>query len=150
MDTDRLSFRMKITATIVAGFGALCALSLVPPLAPPMALLVDALTWPIDGASLLQDPEGRLAMAILAGALTGWGALIWSLSGAPLHAAPEVVRRLVVASVLIWFAVDSAASLLAGAPWNVVSNAGFLAALLLPLRCRTGSASRAGSAGSVS
>ena len=133
MDIDRLASRTKITAAIVAGFGALCALALIPTLSAPIAHLVDLLSWPMDGPTLLHDPEGRLVMAILAGALVGWGALIWLLSGEPMRASPGAVRRTVVLSVLVWFAVDSIGSLLAGAPLNVLSNAAFLAVLLAPL-----------------
>ena len=133
MDTHRLSLRMKITAAIVAGFGIACALALIAALSAPIALLVDALTWPVDGATLLQDPEGRLVMAILAGVLVGWGVLIWLLSDTLLHASPDLVRRLVTMSIVVWFLVDSVASLLAGAPVNVTSNTAFLVALLAPL-----------------
>ena len=45
---------------------------------------------------------------------------------------PDALRRIVTRAYWVWFLVDGAGSLVAGAPLNILGNAAFLAVLLLP------------------
>jgi hypothetical protein len=66
--------------------------------------------------------------------MVGWGLMIWQLAGEPLERAPDAVRAIIRNSVLAWFVVDSAGSIAAGAPLNVLPNLAFVALFLLPMR----------------
>jgi hypothetical protein len=125
---------LRAAAGITIAFGLLIALSALPALNLPMRLLADLLLWPLDGGQPLTAPDTRLMLAIGGGVMAGWGVMIWQLAGAPFARAPEETRRIILTSVLVWFTVDSTASVLAGATLNAVANLGFLALFLLPMR----------------
>jgi hypothetical protein len=65
--------------------------------------------------------------------MVGWGVLLWLVATRILPGDPTLGASLIRASVVAWFAVDSSASALAGAPINVALNTVFLAAFLVPL-----------------
>jgi hypothetical protein len=65
--------------------------------------------------------------------LVGWGSLMYWLASGPIARGDQEARRAFAASVLVWFAVDSAGSFAAGWPGNVALNVVFLIALLGPL-----------------
>lgn len=77
-----------------------------------------ALAGPGHHTSLGDD--GRLGAGIYGGLMAGWGVhAALSARGVPLLQA-------FVAGALVWWVVDSAASILTGYPMNAVSNTGFL------------------------
>lgn len=131
MTTEQKGLRLAAAVTILTGLAL--ALAAWPPLAGPIRLLADLLIWPLDGSQTLAAPETRLALAIGGGLMAGWGTMIWQLAGAPHACDPDTTRRIVLTSLLVWFAVDSTASVAAGAALNVLANAGFLALFLLPI-----------------
>jgi hypothetical protein len=59
--------------------------------------------------------------------------MIWCLSSWVYDAAPEAVRRSVLASVLAWFCLDSAGSVASGNPSNAVFNVLVLVVAVGPL-----------------
>ena len=132
MTSEQNGLRFAAFATIA--FGLLLALAAWPPLNLPIRLLSDLIIWPFDRTETLLASETRLALAIGGGVMAGWGAMIWQLAGAPMRAAPEATRRIILTSALTWFCVDSAASILAGAALNVLANTAFLALFLWPMR----------------
>lgn len=97
------------------------------------ALVFDVLQWPIDGQQGTFSTEARVLNAVCGGVLAGWGALMYWLAAGPIAAGDQSARRAFLASVLIWFATDSAGSLAAGWPGNVALNVIFLIALVGPL-----------------
>jgi hypothetical protein len=123
---------LRFAAGVTMGFGLMMALAALPQLAAPTVLLADILIWPMDGAETGSMPEARLLYAIAGGVLTGWGWMIWQLAGAAMERQPDLVRPIIRASMLVWFAVDSTGSVLAGAPLNVLANGAFLALFLVP------------------
>jgi len=118
---------LKVTALIVGSFGPVFFLGTLAGTREPARLTLDLLSWPIDGATTYGSPDTVFLSALTGGFLTGWGVLIWCLSSWVYDAAPEGVRRAVLASLLAWFVVDSAGSLASGNP----SNAGFNILVLL-------------------
>jgi hypothetical protein len=60
--------------------------------------------------------------------------MIWHLAGSPFARSPAEVRRIILTSVLVWYGIDSAAAVMAGAALNVVANLAFLALFLVPMR----------------
>ncbi len=123
---------LKFAAAVMVGFGVLTAAAAYVPLQGLTLLLADVLIWPVDGAQTGDNDVTRLMFAIGGGALAGWGMLIWMLAGEGLMRVPDMVRRMMITSVCTWFVVDSAASILADAPWNVLGNVPFLILFLWP------------------
>jgi hypothetical protein len=125
---------LRLAAAVTVGTGLALALAASPALNLPMRLLADLLIWPLDQAQSLTAAETRLAFAVGGGVMVGWGWMIWQLAGAPMERAPQEVRVIIRTSVLAWFLVDSAGSIMAGAALNVVANLVFLALFLVPMR----------------
>jgi hypothetical protein len=57
---------------------------------------------------------------------------------------PELGRSLIIASIGTWFVIDSAGSVLAGAPLNALFNVSFLLIFVLPVWKPTPAAQFAG------
>lgn len=124
---------LRIGAMLIFGFGLLTVIAAVPPLDQPILWLVDLAVLPDLVAISAGEPLTRLLFAVIGGIVIGWAALVWGLSGAPYRAAPAEIRRVVVMSYGVWFAVDSLFSVLAGAAMNVIGNFAFLLLLVIPL-----------------
>lgn len=86
-----------------------------------------------DGVDKLTDTN-HLADAILGGVMAGWAVMMWLLADRMLAKAPKETKSIIVVSLLVWFVIDSAGSVVSGAWLNVLANAGFLGLYLLPLR----------------
>lgn len=123
---------VKLTALfIIALPGIPLALAAVPGLAGPanlffgLALLV--------GETAITEPAGRLAVAILGGVVAGWGVLIWLVADRVYGRDPALAGSILLVSASVWFVIDSAASVLAGAPFNAALNAIFAALVFGPI-----------------
>lgn len=134
MDLARRQMFLRAGAGFVIATGLFMALGAHPVTGGPPALVADLIFWPPDGAETLATNEARLLCAIAGGVLAGWGWALWLLAGEGLVRAPDLARRIILGSVALWFVVDSAGSLIAGAPLNILGNLAFLAILTLPLR----------------
>lgn len=117
--------------TIVVGFVA--SLASHPAGAGLWLALFDVLAWPIDGNPAGFDATGFALNAVLGGLLVGWGVTIWLLAAGPIARGQAGTARIVLLGLAAWFLVDSAGSLVAQMPGNVVLNAGFMALFLPPL-----------------
>ncbi len=124
---------LRLGAGLAMGAGVMIALAAHPAMAWPTAILTDLIFWPVNGAETLASPEARLLSAISGGVLVGWGWALWLLAGEGLAQAPALSRRIILGSATAWFVVDSTASIIAGAHWNVLGNLVFLALFTLPL-----------------
>jgi hypothetical protein len=49
------------------------------------------------------------------------------------RSSPEEVARVIVIGLSAWYVVDTTASIISGAPFNLVLNAGLLGMFLVPL-----------------
>jgi len=114
-------FWLKITALVVGSFGPIFFLGTMGISREPARWSLDLLSWPLDGATTFTHPDTHFLSALTGGFLMGWGLLIWCLSAWVYDAAPEGVRRSVLAGLIGWFVLDSAGSIASGN----VSNAGF-------------------------
>ena len=130
MTSEQKGLRLAAVVTMLTGFAL--ALAAIPALNLPVRLLADVLVWPVDQSQTLAASETRLAFAIGGGVMVGWGLMIWQLTGEPMQRAPDATRSIIRTSALAWFAVDSLASVMAGAALNVPANALFLALFLVP------------------
>jgi hypothetical protein len=126
-------FWLKITAIIVGSFGPVFFLGTMASTLEPARLTLDILSWPIDGATTYASPDTRFLSAVTGGFLLGWGVMIWCLSSSVYDAAPEGVRRTVLASLLAWFCLDSAGSIASGNGSNAAFNVVVLLLAVGPL-----------------
>lgn len=124
---------MKVTALVVGSFGPVFFLGTMAPTLEPARLTLDILSWPLDGATTYASPDTRFLSALTGGFLMGWGVTIWRLSSSVYDAAPEGVRRTVLAGVLAWFLLDSAGSIASGNPSNALFNVAVLLLAVGPL-----------------
>ena len=124
---------MKVTAVVVGSFGPVFFLGTMAPTLEPARLTLDILSWPLDGATTYASPDTRFLSALTGGFLLGWGVTIWCLSSWVYDAAPEGVRRTVLAGVLAWFLLDSAGSIASGNPSNALFNVAVLLLAVGPL-----------------
>ncbi len=123
---------LKAGAGLVIASGLLVVLGSHPVAGWPLRMLGDMILWPLDGAQTLAASETRLLAAIAGGVLVGWGWALWLLAGEGMERAPDLARRIIVGSTLAWFVVDSAGSLVAGAPLNAALNLVYLELLVGP------------------
>ena len=126
-------FWLKITAIVVGAFGPIFFLGSMTSTLEPARLTLDLLSWPIDGATTFASPDTRFLSAVTGGFLLGWGVMIWCLSTWVYDAAPEAVRRTVLAGILAWFVLDSAGSIASGNASNAVFNVAVLLLAVGPL-----------------
>jgi hypothetical protein len=133
METATTVRWLKLASAVVFGFGILIAFAAMPMLAGPTLILTDIILFPMDGGQSLASPETRILCAILGGITAGWGALLWLISTRLYPHDPVLGRSLILTSVWVWFCIDSTASVLAVAPYNVLLNMLFLAMFVVPL-----------------
>ena len=113
---------LKITAFIVGSFGPVFFLGAMESTAEPARWTLDLLSWPLDGGQTFTDPTTRFLSALAGGFLLGWGVLIWFLSGEIYEAAPTAIRKAVLVSLVSWFLLDTAGSILSGNASNAFFN----------------------------
>lgn len=124
---------LKVTAVVIGSFGPVFFLGAMAPSDAPARLTVDLLRWRLGAPSTFDTPETHFLSAITGGFLLGWGVMTWCLSAWVYDAAPEGVRRTVLASLLSWFVLDSAGSIASGNPSNAAFNVVVLLAAVGPL-----------------
>ena len=124
---------LKLASLSVIGFGILGVLATLPALSGVARLFIDLAFWPVDGVPATPTPESRLLWAILNGIVIGWGVLLWQVTTRVYASTPDLGRTMILTSVGIWFVVDSAGSVAAGAPVNALMNVTFLLLFFIPL-----------------
>jgi len=123
----------NLGAWLFIGFGAVIALASMPATSGPTLLLADLVLGQTDGDQII-TPASRLLSAILGGVMVGFGTMLLVLVAKLYPREPQVVRTVILSGVWVWFAVDSVASVAAGAPVNALLNVGFLMAFIVPWR----------------
>jgi hypothetical protein len=113
---------LKVTAVVVGSFGPIFFLGTMESTLEPARWSLDLLSWPLDGATTYEHPDTRFLSALTGGFLFGWGVTVWCLSSWVYDAAPEGVRKSVLAGLLAWFVLDSAGSIASGNASNAVIN----------------------------
>lgn len=115
---------------LVIGFGGLFAGAGVPGLDAGAGLFYWVVSGATVDASQFDAPGMRISVALVGAVMLGWGCAmlaVWRACGAD----PAVWRGLSRA-VIIWWAVDSALSVMTGFWINALSNTLFLALFLIP------------------
>lgn len=86
-----------------------------------------------NGVAGLDTPEAKMAMAIAGGVFSGLMAMYVFITAPGVEQGSELIRKGSIYTFLVWFAVDSAASVASGNAANVIPNAVFLVLYLAPL-----------------
>lgn len=113
---------LTFTAFVVGSFGPIFFLGTMLGTSEPARWSLDVLSWPIDGQQNYDATTTRFLSALTGGFLFGWGVCIWCLQKWVYDAAPEGVRKAVLAGLLAWFCLDSAGSFASGNASNVFFN----------------------------
>ena len=133
-DTRSIALQLKTACAVTIGFSLLIGLGSHPSTDFAVRWLSDLLFWPLGDPVDMFTNEARLVAAILGGVMTGFGLLFWMLTDALIDDDPKLLRKLILTVLTVWFVIDSAGSVAAGAPLNVIGNIGFLAMYVLPAR----------------
>ena len=86
-----------------------------------------------EGVAALATAEAKMGYAIAGGVFAGFMIMILLITIPAIEQNNRDIMRATIYALLIWYVVDSGASIAGGAPMNAVSNAIFLALYLLPL-----------------
>lgn len=133
MNQDTTLRWLKFGSALTIIFGILVAAAATPIGAAPTQFLADLIFFPVDGAQDLTAPETRLISAIGGGVMAGWGVLLWMLSTNVFPSDQALAAKLIIASIVTWFVIDSTGSIIAGAPLNAAFNVSFLLVFCVPL-----------------
>lgn len=125
---------LKFGTGIVFAFGSICILGIFSATNFPLLFTADIIFWPPGNMQDISfSPESKLLSAILGGVMCGWGVVYWVILKKIFPTDPMLARSILLPSILVWFVVDSAASLLSPAPMNAFFNLFFLAPFIVPL-----------------
>ena len=133
MTKSQIQKWLKTAAMIVILFGPVVSFAAHPATSGLNGLFVDLAFWPFDGNPPMDASATRLISAIAGGLTMGWGTMILLIATKLYHKEPELARSIILTSVIVWFVTDSAGSVVAGAPANVMINVIFLLMFLIPL-----------------
>ena len=86
-----------------------------------------------EGAIAIATAEAKVGYAIAGGVFAGFMVMLLLITAPAIEQGNKSIIRATIYALLIWFVVDSSASIAGGAPMNAVSNAVFLVLYLLPL-----------------
>lgn len=118
----------------VVAAGAIFYTAALPALEAPATLFYRMVGHP-SGEPLFVSAATRLSVSLLGAVTIGWGLTI--VAAAEAAAGKSLIKGLTRA-ILIWFVIDSAASIVTGYPLNAVSNAGFVALFFAPMMLAAG------------
>ena len=96
-------------------------------------LLHDTADWPIDGSMADYTREAKWFSAIGGGIFAGFSVLLFLVVAPLIEEGSQLAIRGTIISMLVWFVIDSAGSVAAGVPSNVIFNTIFLAMILGPV-----------------
>ncbi len=133
MSPDTAARWTQIVSVFSIATALVIAAGAYPPMAGGVAGMFDVIDWPVDGDVAPLTDEARLLAAVSGGVFAGFAAMFLFLVAPALRRGDDEMRKGALYSLLVWFVIDSTASVAAGAPGNLVGNALYLAALGAPL-----------------
>jgi hypothetical protein len=95
-------------------------------------LFYDLVYWPLDKQSGFSD-AARPSIAILGAVFFAFAVLLQGVVKIALDDPTSPLWRVIATSVVIWWLVDSAASVICGIPVNAVTNTILLVTFLVPI-----------------
>lgn len=124
---------LKLTSAVLAMFGVLLVVADLPGIGLPARLFYDFAFLKFFEGSNLQWTQHFLAANGVLGAVTmALGLLLYHAAANLAANHPEILRRLILGTMPVWYVVDQFASLRAGAYGNMISNTAILLALIAP------------------
>lgn len=96
-------------------------------------MFYDLVNWPFGDDVAAFSKEARLLSAILGGVFASLSIIFMLVIAPGVRRSDQAVRRAGVIGLVSWFVIDSAGSMAAGVPMNVVFNVIYLISLLVPL-----------------
>ncbi|OYY64855.1 MAG: hypothetical protein B7Y49_07990 [Sphingomonas sp. 28-62-11] len=116
---------------VVVLFGFIMASGALPATEWPARLLLE---WQNQGP-LVIDRAARVTLGVLGGVMCGWGVTLYAAFQAAHMIGEGSARiwRLILASMIFWFVVDSSLSIATGFALNALMNVGFLLAFVVPI-----------------
>lgn len=128
MTHQQIALRRSGIGLIVVGvFFALAAL---PPLHAVARIFLQVAYWPMQSVPAELNVPTPLLIAITGGLTAGLGGMMWALGTYVAPVSAEAAAKVTRMAAWTWFVTDSTASVLVGAPFNVVLNLSFLGLML--------------------
>ena len=125
---------MRRAGWVLISTGVIFALAALPVFHPLVKIFLQIAYWPFNSLQPNLTVPVPLLVAITGGLTAGLGGMLWALGTHVAAAAPDAATRVTQIAAWVWFCTDSTASVLVGAPFNVVLNLSFLALMLISSR----------------
>lgn len=125
---------MRRAGWVLISTGVVLALSALPMLHPLVNVFLQVAYWPFHSPSPNLTVPAPLLVGIAGGLTAGFGGMQWALGTHVAGVAPAAAAKVTQIAAWVWFCTDSTASVLVGAPFNVVLNLLFLALMLISSR----------------
>jgi hypothetical protein len=123
-----------ILSVVIMGLGfgfAIMFPLFLPQVIEPFFTELSGMTW--ADLTIGQILFHNLLAGVIGGVLMGWGLLLALLSLRLRKAPEDWIWTTITISVLVWYLVDTTASIFAGSTLNVLLNSGLLIATLPPI-----------------
>lgn len=122
---------LTIMCGVVIAFGLIMAGGALPATEGPARMLLE---WQNQGP-LAIDRAARVTLGVLGGVMCGWSVTLYAaFQAAHMIGRPAThIWRLIAASLLFWFVVDSSLSIATGFALNALMNVGLLLAFVVPI-----------------
>jgi len=117
----------------VGGFGLVITLGAIEAKSTPMILLLEMLG---GGVAVEMTPDLRFALAVMGSVTLGWALTLLGAPEVTRHLSAQMARRTwlwITAGVLGWMIIDSILSVITGFALNLIPNAIYLVAFLIPV-----------------
>lgn len=133
MSTKFYIIWLKLACIITGATGFISLLGSTPKTSFIWITLFDLLKWPLNNDPSSFQSESFAVNAVLGGVMIGWSSLMYMLIDKQVSKGNFEILKYILLSIFIWFIVDSAGSILAGLPLNIVLNIVFLIIFLIPI-----------------
>ena len=130
----RQQIAMRRSGIFLFTIGALFAIAALPTFHPVIKIFLQIAYWPIHTIPADMLVPVPLLVAITGGLTAGLGGMLWGLGTYVAKELPTAATKVTQFAAWAWFCTDSTASVLVGAPFNVVLNLSFLALMLVSSR----------------
>lgn len=125
---------MRRAGWVLISAGVFFALAALPALHTLVKFFLQIAYWPFHSLPPNLTVPLPLLVAITGGLTAGLGGMLWALGTHVAGATPDAAAKVTQITAWVWFCTDSAASVLIGAPFNVILNLSFLALMLISSR----------------
>ncbi len=127
---------MRRAGSAIFIIGIFFAIAALPALHSIIKVFLQIAYWPFHTVPADLIVPIPLLVAISGGLTVGLGGMLWSLGTYVVPISPVAATKVAQIAAWSWFCTDSTASILVGAPFNVVLNLSFLTLMLLSSRTR--------------